>query len=143
MSVSRVVLHQALRAQAGAHRRPSDPSQPSKEGRCSPGHTCISSESWVPFGNWTFWHDLAGAYGMWLIWRKRANSVSRISSRLDFLDSDFVCDQHEGCGEKLRCLGISGLFSRTWQLQLIPEENFPSLLPQPSELGDLSQPHDC
>lgn len=59
MSVSRVLLPQALRAQAEAHRRPLDPSQPSKEGRCSPGHTCVSSESWVPLGNRTFWHVLA------------------------------------------------------------------------------------
>ena len=46
----------------------------------------------MPFGNRTFWHVLAGAYGMQLIWRKRANSVSWIPSRLDFLDSDLVCD---------------------------------------------------
>lgn len=31
---------------------------------------------------------------------------------------------------KAGCLGLRGLFAQTWQLELIPEKRFPSLLPK-------------
>lgn len=51
--------------------------------------------------------------------------------------------EHMICGWKPRCLGIGRLFAQTWQLELIPEKSFPSLLPQPSKLSSACASGSC
>lgn len=105
-----------LGAQAEAHRRPLDPSQPLGREDAVQAIPRVSSESWGAPGNRTFWHVLACPelflpWGLWHVaWRKTADSVPQTPSRLDFLDSDFVCDSTWACGRSRGALTSVGYF---------------------------------